>query len=652
MHLARLFSLLSRNNFGTERASLAGSLFMDNFELIPPLARARPPLSQMLWGISISAIFISLQTVLWSLLAPSPYVLLPMAIVLASFFGGGLISGLTTTLILVVYSFRFPEAQRWLPQLVFFGTGTIGTFLVSSIQKKIRELAGAEVRVEQAERLKFAAASADLGIWEWDLKNGTLTWDDKMLKFFGMDRASFNGSPDIWKKWAHPDDISPVNQILKDALEGKRELETEMRVIQRGGDVRILKSNGLVLRDTKGKPTKMFGLTRDITVERRNLEETRELKAYFEAALVQSQAGIVIADAPSGRLRLANPEALRIAGGDESSLVTDVDINRYGRWRITSIDGVPIENEDLPLARAVRFGEASSQKLVFVRPNGEKRVVLGQTAPIRRDDGSIMSGITVFVDITEQQKLMEELKLAREAAEVAMRAKAKFLDIAAHELRTPVTAASLLAELIQRKMANGISPDMGSIQRIRVQLERLSRLVIDLLEVSKLDRGVLELRCELIDLASLVSDCRNTFKIQYPNRDIRFEAPKEPLNMMVDPIRIYEVISNLLDNAIKYSPEDSPVELKIEIKPEKIRFSVEDHGPGLTQECQRKLFLAFERGSESPNSSGLGLGLFISRGIINLHEGQIGVQSQPGIGSSFYFELPRNQFLRKTGTGT
>ncbi|NBT59735.1 ATP-binding protein, partial [bacterium] len=109
-------------------------------------------------------------------------------------------------------------------------------------------------------------------------------------------------------------------------------------------------------------------------------------------------------------------------------------------------------------------------------------------------------------------------------------------------------------------------------------------------------------------------------------------------------------ISNLLDNALKYSPENSPVELQLEDEPTLVRFSVRDHGPGLGQDTQRKLFLAFERANTDARASGLGLGLFICRGIVNLHGGNIGVKSKLGSGSTFYFELPKKQPMRKTGS--
>jgi len=617
---------------------------------IQSLARSRTPVVQFFLGLGFSALIMGIELLLWHWLASTPFVILPMAIIFATLMGGGLVAGFTASLTLALYSFSFPQLHKWIPQTLFLLTGVLATVVIDQVQKRIRSLAGAEARASDAQRLTFAAASAQLGIWEWDIQHDQLTWDDQMLRFYGITRESFSGRVEAWQKGIHPEDTEHANHVLKEALSGKGDFDLEFRVLHPTGEVRTIKAHGLVFRDEQGNPTKMFGLNRDISEERQTIKRLEELKAYFEAALIQSQAGIVIADAPNGLLRFVNPAALQIVNRTESELVKDVDISRYARWTINDIDGRPIPNEDLPLARAIKWGETSSKRLIFVRPNGEKRVSYCQTAPIRREDGSIMSGITVIVDVTEQHKLMEELDKAREAAEVAMKAKAKFLDIAAHELRTPVTAASLLAQLTQRQLKAGQSIDINTLNRMTVQLDRLSRLVVDLLEVSKLDRGVLALRYELTDLGELISECGATFRIQFPEREIRFIPPKTPVKLFLDPTRIYEVIANLIDNAVKYSPEYSPVELRLEDEPDYVRFSIHDYGPGLSEESQKKLFSAFERANAHDKSTGLGLGLFICRGIVTLHQGIIGVKSSLGNGCTFYFEIPKKQVLKLTGT--
>jgi two-component system sensor histidine kinase KdpD len=126
-------------------------------------------------------------------------------------------------------------------------------------------------------------------------------------------------------------------------------------------------------------------------------------------------------------------------------------------------------------------------------------------------------------------------------------------------------------------------------------MDRLSRLVVDLLEVSKLDRGVLELRYDWTDLGEIVKECISNFQIQYPERLLHLSTVNEPVWEKVDPVRIYEVVSNLLDNAIKYSPENTPIDIQLNAQPDKIYFSITDRGKGMSKDIQNRLFGAFER---------------------------------------------------------
>jgi len=172
---------------------------------------------------------------------------------------------------------------------------------------------------------------------------------------------------------------------------------------------------------------------------------------------------------------------------------------------------------------------------------------------------------------------------------------------------------------------------------------------VDLLEVSKLDRGLLELELSWIDLVALIKETISNFQIQFPIRSIEFSCSEEVVLEKVDSVRLHEVVSNLLDNAIKYSSENSPIEILLEVKEDKIIFSIKDQGKGLSEKDQKRLFAAFERcnSGHQKKYAGLGLGLFISREIITMHGGLIGVKSNLGEGSTFFFELPRHEPAKK-----
>jgi PAS domain S-box-containing protein len=270
--------------------------------------------------------------------------------------------------------------------------------------------------------------------------------------------------------------------------------------------------------------------------------------------------------------------------------------------------------------------------------------------PFLNEHGKPRQYVAVRTDITEMKRIKDEIvqleidsaKMAQTAAEDLLKIKTKFLDIAAHELRTPITVLSLILQLAERKMEKGKALPIDILKRLRAPIDHLTRLVVDLLDMSRLERGLLILIPALTDMVSLISGCLEEFRIQAPKRIFLFNKPDQPIEINVDPLRINQVLTNLLDNAVKYT-SNGAIEVTIEDLPTVIRVSVIDHGAGIPKEQQSMLFEAFSRGSSDATvrASGLGLGLSISHGIMNLHSGIIGLVSKEGLGSTFYFDLPK-----------
>ena len=223
-----------------------------------------------------------------------------------------------------------------------------------------------------------------------------------------------------------------------------------------------------------------------------------------------------------------------------------------------------------------------------------------------------------------------------------MTLKSRFLDIAAHELRTPVTSFSLIVQLAQKQLAKGNPVEAYTLMRLRSQAERISRLVVDLLDVSRLERGAIKLQIELKNIVEVVSEIINDYKLLRPTRNILFVKPEETIQLQFDPVRIMQVLSNLIDNACKYTPDETDILISVTKRPEHVRVSVLDSGPGIPDLQKESLFTPFTRGSIelTGRSGGLGLGLYVSRMIIELHGGKIGVETKIDSGSIFYFDLP------------
>jgi signal transduction histidine kinase len=325
---------------------------------------------------------------------------------------------------------------------------------------------------------------------------------------------------------------------------------------------------------------------------------------------------------------------------DTEHVKIDLSNTKFTRY---SLEGDAIPFEEIPMMVALRQGVRSNREIIMRWPDRPDKVVLVNATPIFGKDGSVIAAITVFLDITDKFNLERDLKEALEAAKNATIVKSRFLDIAAHELRTPVSAFSLLIQLAQKKLDQGLQVDPNTFVRLRKQVDRISQLVVDLLDVSRLERGAMKLKIERKDIGALVTDCEEDIKLRSPQRLFKVIIPGGvPIECNIDVVRIYQVISNLLDNAIKYTPDDSPIETSVQIKQAMVQVCVTDHGPGISQQQQDEMFQPFTRGSTelTDPAGGLGLGLFICKSIIMLHGGSMEVSSEIGHGSTFTFNLP------------
>lgn len=256
---------------------------------------------------------------------------------------------------------------------------------------------------------------------------------------------------------------------------------------------------------------------------------------------------------------------------------------------------------------------------------------------------SRLMAIISIRDVSERVMAHQSLQAAKEKAEAADRMKSEFLDIAAHELKTPLTPLIVLLQLAERqiKMGKAISEEIW--RRVENQVEQLKILVNDLLDVSRLERGSFALHLKTVNLANLVGEIVQNFRDQAVKREISLNTPSEPIIAEIDPVRITQVLSNLIENAIKYTPEQTPIHVVISpTADDRARISVMDKGQGIPKELQEAIFSRFFRvkSDATVRHSGLGLGLYICRLILELHGGSIRVMSEEGVGSSFVIEFP------------
>jgi len=247
----------------------------------------------------------------------------------------------------------------------------------------------------------------------------------------------------------------------------------------------------------------------------------------------------------------------------------------------------------------------------------------------------------------DHARLYERAELARQAAEAAgqeIELRDEFLSVAAHELKTPVTSLRTAAQVILRQLMRGEEVSAERLTRMASVIdqgsERLSRLVNQLLDISRLEGGKLRLERSQIDVVALVRDVVERTQSQAPSADIGVQGA-ESLWLWADPLRIEQVLVNLLDNAVKYSPRGGEIIVECtSLSSELVQMTVRDQGIGIGSNEHEQIFERFYRVDDSERTTGLGLGLYISREIVERHGGRIWAESSPNGGARFVIQLP------------
>ena len=268
---------------------------------------------------------------------------------------------------------------------------------------------------------------------------------------------------------------------------------------------------------------------------------------------------------------------------------------------------------------------------------------------------TLLAAVRVALQAREKQYQVREF-LQEQAA--ALQQRDEFLSIASHELKTPITSLKLQAQMRRRSILKNdlqaLSPDsnVGFVNKIDTQLDRLCRLVDDMLDISRIENGKLALNKERVDLGELAREVVDGFAGQFQSI-----GTKVSLNIDAhvvgnwDRYRLEQVIANLLTNSIKYGG-GKPVEVTVSARDGRAILMVRDHGPGIAPESREKIFQRFERAGAGKAISGLGLGLYISRQILELHAGKIFVEEPNGGGSQFVVELPASEIAENRIYGT
>jgi PAS domain S-box-containing protein len=380
----------------------------------------------------------------------------------------------------------------------------------------------------------------------------------------------------------------------------------------------------------------------------RALEERRVAAEVLESVRRQNELvlnavgeGICGFDG-DGRVVFVNPAACRISGFKRDELIGQPG---HALLHHTRADGQHCSGEDCDLYDVMRGrGAHAIEDAILWRKDGTCVPIDGMGTLLH--DARDLVSVMAFRDVTERRQIeLERGRLVRELEE-AISARDDFLSIASHELRTPLTPIRLSVQSLKRKgqslaavMPKGLTNQLETMDR---QVGRLDTLINELLDVSRITVGRLDLELSEFDATALVREVVGRFQqeLDWGSYKVTFDLGG-PVVGRWDRLRLDQVVSNLLSNAMKYGGESKAIELRVGDCATGVEISVRDHGAGISPEDQERIFERFERLISVRHFGGFGLGLWIVRQIVEAHGGRVRVHSTPGEGSTFTVEVPR-----------
>ncbi|XXX35071.1 ATP-binding protein [Sorangium sp. So ce117] len=511
--------------------------------------------------------------------------------------------------------------------------------LEQRVRERTAELASSNAALRESQHLLQAIVDNTASVvFAKDIEGRYMLVNRGFEELFQMPREQVIGKTDHDVFPPEQAEAYRANDLL--VLQQNRAMELDEVAPQRDG-ARTYISLKFPLCGPAGEPDGICGISTEITSRKHAEDVLRHSYSLLEATLESTADGILVVDGARRVVRhnhrLAQmwsiPDGVLANGSADVCLAFACGQLREPELFVKSVHALCAEPE---VSAVDTFALLDGR--VFERYSQPQRL-----------GGRVVGRVWSFRDITarvhaEQQRdrLLLEERRTRAAAEEATRLRDEFLLIASHELRTPVTSLQLSIQSLGQRLSRGMD-----VERVRSavalsgrQIKRLSNLVDMLLDVSRIQAGRLDLDRAPVDLRELVAEIVAQLGDQLAQSGSTLAVRAEqPITGWWDRYRLEQVVTNLLINAIKFG-ERAPIEITITAEDRVARLSVADHGLGIPAEVRTQLFERFRRGVSSRNYGGLGLGLYITRTIVEAHGGRIRLSSEVGQGSTFCVELP------------
>jgi PAS domain S-box-containing protein len=538
----------------------------------------------------------------------------------------------------------------------------------------------------QYEKLDMIVKATKIGLWDMPITlddplnpDNFIIWSDEFRHMMGFEDE--NDFPNVLKMWGerlHPEDAEAIGKAVLDHLmdkTGQTPYFAEFRIMKKDGNYMHIRASGATIRDKEGNPLRAMGALIDLT-EIKNLVSAAEIaneEKEFQLGILNlviksTKIGLwgmeVTTDDPGSfeNKFVWSPEFRQILGYEDENDFPNVADSLLNSFH-------PDDKETVLAAFAACILDTTGKTTYDVKyrakkKDGEYGYYRATGDATRDENGNVLRVWGAFIDMTPMKNLVDEAEARRIEAETANKAKSQFLSHVSHEIRTPMNAVLGTAEIQLQKDSN--TPEAEeAFNLIYNSGNLLLNIINDILDLSKIEAGKLELVLARYDIPSLVYDTVQLILLRYESKPIAFDLDideKTPLDLLGDELRIKQVLNNTLSNAFKYTEKGRvKLSVKAEVNEEQLAqagpeshtdctliITISDTGQGMSKEQVERLFEEYTRFNLSTNRTivGTGLGMHITKRLLNTMNGEVSVESEVGVGSVFTIRIPQ----KKIGT--
>ncbi|MCL2840558.1 MAG: PAS domain-containing protein [Defluviitaleaceae bacterium] len=519
----------------------------------------------------------------------------------------------------------------------------------------------------QMAKMNLAIQSAKIGLWEADFVNsgdnvykGGYIWSEEFRHILGYeDENDFPNLFESWENALHSEDretaIHAFTAHLTDITDSTP-YDIEYRAIKKNGDCIYVHDTGKAFRKADGTVLRAVGAIQDITASKIALLEREVQLTKFNLAVKTSMIGLWDRDiAIEGDSH--DPNSVLIYSDEIRQILGYEDEHDFPNLNRSIMDAIHPEDKDWVTTALANHIADTTDNTPFdiehrmVKKSGEIVYVHATGKAMRDKHGKATRLAGTLMDVTKVKKLILEAESQKEEAEAANKAKSSFLSTMSHEIRTPMNAILGITEI--QLQNDDLDPELKeALRKIYTSGDMLLGIINDILDLSKIEAGKLELSIDKYEIASLVSDTAQLNMMRIGSKPIEFDLHIDenvPAHVSGDELRVKQILNNLLSNAFKYT-KSGTVTLSVTSKPRDnheddviLIVEVKDTGLGMSKEQVTRLFDEYSRFNMAANrtTEGTGLGMSITRNLIDLMDGEIFIDSEEGKGSTFTIHLPQ-----------